>query len=233
MAYENAGETEKAVVQYRQLMQRFADKPGAADAAFRLGSLHFKQQRYKEAVEAYQFASKKKMSDELRANLSNNMALCYENLGYHAEAATAYAEVAKYSKDPAIVRESLMNAGLLMKKAEQPLKAIPYFQKLLKDPGEPNMELQAINFLAESQKAANRPADAIQTYERLVGAEPASGDLRLSGLAQLAYMYEQKKEIEKAIRIYEKIAISEGKAEWVKAAQDRMAQLTSVVNAVP
>lgn len=233
IAYENLGETEKAIVQYRQLMTQFADKPGAIDGAFRLGSLHFKKERYKEASDAFEFASKKKMPEDLRANVWNNLALCYENTGRLLDAAVAYGNVAKYTKEKAAVRDALLSAGLLMKKAEQPAKAVSYFDLLLKDAGDSKMELQVINLLAESYRGMGRAADAIRTYEKLISVEPPSEDLRLAGLAQLAYLYEQKKDIEKAIRIYEKIAVSEGKQEWVKAAQDRITQLAAVTNALP
>lgn len=233
LAYENVDDTEKAIVQYRNLMTQFAAKPTAVDAAFRLGSIHFKKERFKEALDAFQFAVTKKMSDEVRANIHYNMALCYENLGRFEEAAAAYGKFASVTKNPDQSREALLNAGILMKKAEQHLKATSYFQQLLKDPGSQQVELQAVNLLAESYKVTGKQADAIKTYEKLVGVEPASSDLRLAGLAQLAYLYEQKKEFQNAIRIYEKIAVSQGKAEWVDAAKQRMDALVASLNQMP
>jgi hypothetical protein len=93
--------------------------------------------------------------------------------------------------------------------------------------------LQAVNLLAESHLGLKDTAKAMQAYERLVAMEPAGNDLRLAGLAQLAYHYEQEKDFQKALRIYEKIAVSGGKAEWVQAAKQRVDVLTQAQNQVP
>jgi len=232
-AYENLNEPEKAAVQYKNIMDQFATKPASVDAAFRLGMLHFGKERYQEAVDAFNFAAKKKMKDEIRANLYYNLALCYENLGQLENAAAAYGQFANITKNPEQGREALMTAGLLLKKAEKPAPAANYFTRLLKDPGTNEVQLQTVNLLAESYKAAGNVPKAMQTYEKLVGMEPASSDLRLAGLAQLAFLYEEKKQLDKAMRVYEKITVSDGKAEWVKAAKDRVDALNKNLNAVP
>ena len=86
-----------------------------------------------------------------------------------------------------------------------PAKAADQFEFVLKDPGTPEMEIQATSLLAESFRARGNETQAIKTYERLIAAEPAASDLRLAGLAQLAYLLEQKKEMRRAAQIYEKI----------------------------
>jgi hypothetical protein len=63
--------------------------------------------------------------------------------------------------------------------------------------------------------------------------EPAANDARLAGLAQLAYLYEQRKAFGQAVRVYEKIAVSDGKPEWVKAAQARVSALQQTMNPIP
>ncbi len=193
LAYEQSGQKEKAVVQYRQLMDQFATKPNAVDAAFRLGALFFAQADYQNAVQAFEFAIKKKLTDELRANVYYNLALSYENLGRLEEAASTYALFAKLAtaKKPDQAREALMTAGLLMKKAGKYPKAIDYFSALLKNAGSKELELQVVNLLGGAYSSAGNKSQAIKTYEKLIGMEPAASDLRLAGLAQLAYLYEQ------------------------------------------
>jgi hypothetical protein len=73
----------------------------------------------------------------------------------------------------------------------------------------------------------------MDAYEKLVSMEPVSAELRLTGLAQLAYMFEQKSDFPSALRIYEKIAVSGGKPEWVEAAKQRVQSLTEAANQVP
>jgi|GEM_PF-3288052 len=233
LAYENAGDEEKALVQYKNIMEQFSAKPNAVDAAFRLGSLHFKKENYKEAVQAFEFAATKKQSDKVRANTYYNIALCYENLGELEKAADAHLKFSTITEDKAQIRESTLTSGLLYKKTEKFPQAIATFKKLIGRSGLPEMDLQAVNLLAECYRQLNKMTDAKKTYEMLVGLGPASNDLRVAGLAQLAYLYEQDKDFQKALRVYEKISASGGKKEWVKAAQQRMEVLTKNLNALP
>jgi TolA-binding protein len=233
MAYESLNEPDKAAVQYKNLMEQFAAQPNAVDAAFRLGALQFKQEHFREAIEAFQFALQRKMSADLRNNLLYNMALAYENVGEPVAAAETYGKFASSTKDAKQAREARLAAGMLLKKVERHLEAAKYFEMVLKDAGDNETELQAINLLGESFKAAGKNREAIRAYERLVSAEPASHDLRLGGLAQLAYIYEQEKELQKAIKVYEKIAVSEGRKDWTSAAQQRIDVLATTINQLP
>jgi TolA-binding protein len=232
-AYEKLEDGDRAVVFYKNLMVNFADKPAAIDAAFRLGMVNFGKERYKEALDAFQFAEKKKLSDEARANLLYNMALCRENLGMLEPAADTYVLFTKYTKTQDQAREALLNAGFLYRKAEKYQPAVDTLNRYLKDPGSPEGALQAVNLLAESFLGLKDADKAMKAYERLVAMEPASNDLRLAGLAQLAYHDEQSKDFAKALSIYEKIAVSGGKAEWVEAAKQRVEVLTRAMNQVP
>ncbi len=232
-AYENLKEPEKAMIQYRHILEQFSAKSTSVDAAFRLGSLYFAQEKFQEAVQVFRAALPKKMADDVRANLHYNMALCFENLGQLDNAASSYGEFAKVSKNKEQVRESLMAAAVLSKKSENHDAAVKYLAQVLKDPGSADVQLQAINVMAECYKAAGREDQAVAAYQKLLGMEPAASDLRLAGLAQLAYLYEQKKRFDDAVKIYEKIAVSEGKAEWVKAAQLRISSISQQTNAMP
>ena len=93
--------------------------------------------------------------------------------------------------------------------------------------------LQAVNLLAECYGGMKQVPKSMQTYERLVAMDPADSDLRLAGLAQLAYYYEQTQQFQKALRVYEKIAVSGGKKEWTQAAAQRVEYLTQSLNQMP
>lgn len=233
MAYEQLKNTDKAVLQYRHIMDHFASKPDSVDAAFRLGGLFFEADKFKEALEAFQFASKKKVADDVRANLYYNIAVCHENLSQPVEAARAYDEFSKYSKNTEQVRESLMNSGLLFKKSEKFADAIEVFKKLLRDAGTKENEIQVVNLMAECYQGMGKDAQAMESYEKLVSLEPVEHNVRLAGLAQLAFMYEQKKNLNQAIRVYEKIAVSKGNKEWVTAAEARIQEISKNMNPIP
>lgn len=232
-ALEKTEQSDKAADQYRGLMKNFSAKPEAVEAAFRLAMIHFTREQYQEAVNAFQYAAAKKVADDVRGNLYYNMAICFENLGKPEEAAEAYGSFAKIAKDQDRVREALLSAGTLLRKAEKYDKAIPYLNKYLKDPGSPEGALQAVNLLAECYAGLKQTPRAMQTYERLVAMDPAGHDMRLAGLAQLAYHYEQTQEFQKALRVYEKIAVSGGKGEWTQAAAQRVEYLTQSLNQMP
>jgi TolA-binding protein len=232
-ALEKTGDLDKAVDQYRILMKNFDKSPEAVDGAFQLAMIHFNREQYQEAVGAFQYALAKKLPQDARANLYFNMAICYENLGKLPEAAAAYGDFAKYAKEQERVREALLSAGLLLRRAEDYNGAIPYLNRYLKDPGSPEGALQAVNLLAECHMGLKAVPKAMQTYERLVAMDPADHDLRLAGLAQLAYHYEQTQQFQKALRVYEKIAVSGGKADWTKAAAQRVEYLTQTLNQMP
>ncbi len=233
MAYEQLKDTDKAVQQYGHIMEHFASKPDSVDAAFRLGSLFFAADKFKEALEAFQFAVKKKVNDDVRANLYYNIAVCHENLSQTVEAARAYCDFAKFSKNPEQVRESLMTAGLLFKKSEKHPEAIEAFKALTRDAGSKETEIQSVNLVAECYQAMGKDAQAMESYEKLIGLEPVEHNVRLAGLAQLAFMYEQKKNMGQAIRVYEKIAVSKGNKEWVTAAEARIQEISKNINPIP
>jgi TolA-binding protein len=232
-AFEKQKDDARAATQYKSLMKDFSEKPAAVDAAFRLGMIHFGKENYKEALDAFEYAEKKKLSDEARANLLYNMALCRENLGMLEAAADTYGRFAAYSKEQERVREALLAAGYLLRKAEKYQPAANYLARYVKDPGSPEGALQAVNLMAECWLGLKNTPKALESYERLVSMDPASHDLRLTGLAQLAYQYEQLKEFPKALNIYEKIAVSGGRGEWVQAARQRVDALTQAMNQVP
>lgn len=230
---EKTEQSDKAADQYKGLMKNFSAKPEAVEAAFRLAMIHFNREQYQEAVDAFQYAVAKKVAPEVRANLFYNMAICYENLGQPEPAAAAYGDFAKVAKEQDRVREALLSAGTLLRKAEKFDKAIPYLNRYLKDPGSPEGALQAVNLLAECYAGLKQTPKAMQTYEKLVAMDPAGSDLRLAGLAQLAYHYEQTQDFQKALRVYEKIAVSGGKKEWTDAAAQRVEYLTQSLNQMP
>ncbi|OGR84314.1 MAG: hypothetical protein A2901_03140 [Elusimicrobia bacterium RIFCSPLOWO2_01_FULL_54_10] len=232
-AYENAGLAEKAVIQYRNMIKNFSSRPGAVSAAFRLGSLFFAREKYQEALESFQFAVDRKLSPELKANLLFNIAVCYENLGQTENAGRAYARFAKAAKDPEQAREAWMSAGLFLKKAKKNKEAAECFGELLKNAGTKEKEMVAVNLMAECYQAAGKKSAAADAYEKLISMEPVANDARLSGLAQLAFIYETNKKIAQALAIYEKISVSGGKAEWVNAAKKRIEFLSSSLNPLP
>jgi tetratricopeptide (TPR) repeat protein len=233
LAYENLNQPEKAVAQYKQIMEQFATKQNSVDAAFRLGSLYFKQERYREAIGAFEFALTRKVTPELKASLLYNLALSYENTGEPVSAAKTYEQFALATKDSAQARDARMAAGLLLKKVELHADAARMFAMVAKSAGSPEVEMQSLSLLGDCYKAAGKDREAIAAYEKLVTFEPPSNDVRLAGLAQLAYIYEQKKELNKAIGIYEKIAISEGRADWTNAAKARIDVLAKMINQLP
>jgi len=232
-AFEKLEDPSRASDQYKGLMKDFPDKPAALDAAFRLGMIHFNAERYKEALDAFGWAEQKKLATDARANLLYNMALCRENLGQPEAAAATYLAFGKISKNQEQVREATLTAGFLLRKAEKYEAAAMALNRYIRDPGSPEGALQAVNLLAECYMGLKDQPKAMEAYEKLVAMEPASHDLRLTGLAQLAYMYEQKSDFQQALRIYEKIAVSGGKPEWVEAAKQRVQALTEAANQVP
>ena len=104
---------------------------------------------------------------------------------------------------------------------------------MAKDPGDKELALQAINLTGEAYQSLDKKGPAIKAYSALIGMEPVASDLRLAGLAQLAYLYEEKKDLQNAILIYEKIVVSEGKKEWVDAATGKVKALTQQLNPTP
>jgi TolA-binding protein len=236
-AYEKSGATDKAVFQYDRLLNEFAAKPAAVDGAFRLGSLHFTQNHWKEALAAFAFAARQKLAKDVRANVTYNIALCHENLGQMAQAADQYAAYARLAgtgdKEKEQARDARLTAGFLHKKVENFPKAIAVLEELLKDPGTPALSIRAVNLLADSYRLNKNEPKAVATYEKLAALEPAKDDGRLAGLAQLAYLREQRKEIPEAIKAYELIAASDGKAEWVQAAKQKIEALSASASVVP
>lgn len=221
-AYEELKDSDQALIQYRAVLKEYSNKPNALDAAFRMGTLHFKKENYKEAAEAFEFVLARKAQEDVKANACFNLAVSYENLGKIDQAAKYYVQFAGLSKDGKKNWESLINAAALYRKMGNHAESIKIYSKLFKSTKDKPTRLRLTNAIAECYKDSGNPAKAMSVYQKLIGMEPVHHDFRLAGLAQLAFLYEQKKDWDGAIKVYEKIVISGGRQDWVKSAKDRI-----------
>src|SRR5205807_813620 len=66
---------------------------------------------------------------------------------------------------------------------------------------------------------------AIASYGVLLSIAPSNLDPRLLGLAQLAALYEEQEDWEKALGVYVQIERSHGRPRWVRAAAKRKKEI--------
>ncbi|HWN82625.1 MAG TPA: hypothetical protein VNM87_11045, partial [Candidatus Udaeobacter sp.] len=83
-----------------------------------------------------------------------------------------------------------------------------------------------INYrLGQTREKLSDDSGAMRAYEQAMAARPAADPFRLSAVARLAAVYEQKGKVENALACYRDIARNSADAELAAAARGRAAEL--------
>lgn len=102
------------------------------DAYYYFGVFHQKRDSYDEAIEAFQFSSKT-ASKDIRMKALLALGQTFDTTGVYIEAAKAYRNILKYNPVEEVEYISRYQYGRMLRKAGDPQKAMPVFEKLLRE----------------------------------------------------------------------------------------------------
>jgi TolA-binding protein len=219
---EFLGKPSEAIGEYESLLKLFPTSPLGLDAAMRLGAVYFNEQKFRDAARSFSFVIVREAPKEVKADAVYNAAVCFKKDRQYDEALRNLNLFATSFPEDSRITDVLLQTAAVNLTAGQPLKAADTYQKLLLRKTIPDTQrMEIYSQLGELYKTADLKDKSVESYEHLLTMSPLNADARLLGLVQLAALYEERESWEKALSVYNAIAHSHGKAEWVKAAAKR------------
>ncbi|MDI6739734.1 MAG: tetratricopeptide repeat protein [Candidatus Edwardsbacteria bacterium] len=127
------GQFQQAEQGYNEIVKRYGSSSAAREALVSLGNLKFRQGRYDEAQQFYDRCVRAGTPNLLIMHGAlTGQAACFEQKGDFAKAGEKYLEIArKYSKEPFLASEALIDAGRCFAGAGQNDRAKNAYQTVL------------------------------------------------------------------------------------------------------
>ncbi|MEO5989026.1 MAG: tetratricopeptide repeat protein [Candidatus Eisenbacteria bacterium] len=224
-AYAHAGASADARAAYEQFLAYFPESDLASSAAFRVGLIRFEAHDYMAAAVAFTRALEDSAGRDVRSAARFDLALCQRALG---DLPAARAELEKHraefpSGDHAA--EVAFQLGDLDESADKYQEAARGFERALGL--SPSRELAAeIGFrLGHCREQLHDGPGALRAYADAARDAPRAEPFRLSALARLAALHEERREYAQAVAAYRDIMQNAKDKELVAAAADRVSQL--------
>ncbi|OGF45531.1 MAG: hypothetical protein A2452_10195 [Candidatus Firestonebacteria bacterium RIFOXYC2_FULL_39_67] len=212
---------EEALSAYRRYINNFSADEYVIDALFHSATSNYNLKLFADAALSYKEILKKFPESEFASAAMFNMALAYKKANKLEEAAATYTEFNKKYPADQNALSSLSEAANIYQKLKRFDLALESYRKYpFKNGDEASLEIQYQ--IAECFMKQDKNDEAEKELIKLGEMEPKSGAWRLTGLAKLAEIYEEKKKIDEAINIYNDIIKNAGKDEWINAAKLRI-----------
>jgi tetratricopeptide (TPR) repeat protein len=165
------------------------ETPKDAEAWYLLGRTKYNENRFEEAIQAFQQVLSLQAND-VRAE--NNLGLSYQGLNRNSEAKAAFENAISWQKDsPVKDAQPYLNMGILLADQDQPSQALPYLQQAVSlAPHNPKAHEQlgrVYDLLKMTEKAQQELEQAVALAPDVAGLHYKLGQVyRRQGRQQLA-----------------------------------------------
>jgi TolA-binding protein len=225
-AYEKAGLGPEAEKTYEQFMMFFPSSDLRSSVRFRLATIRFEEGDYMRAAVDFTSVMESETSEETRLAALFNLALCRAMLGQNQgalEALESYREQAGEGDERA--SEVAQQMGDIHEKAGRFEEAAAEFERAIAlDPAE-DLVLELHYRMGFCREQAGDKDGAVKAYRKAQAFKPGDDAFRLSAVARLAALYEEKNELKNAISAYQDLIRNATDSELVVAAKERVSQL--------
>jgi TolA-binding protein len=216
--YQSAGEELQRFIQY------FPGSVQSAEAYFLLGVVYYQLESYLSAIDYFNKVITDYTDSDFYGPALKNSAWCYDRLQDNPKALQAFSTYLKQYPKAEDNQQIELQMARLQSETGSTKEAITRFEGLQKSS---NLEvaLEAcyrLGMLQVEQKQMEKAERAFRLAANLNGAD---NYYRLSALAQLAAIYENRGEAQKAINTYEILASSTSEERWTTAAHERINML--------
>lgn len=225
--YYNLKNYKDAALAYARVTENYQGDKRYEGALFRLGTARFKTEKFAQAGDAFEELATKFPNSKFAPVALFNAGLAYRKSGRWEAAALAlvtyikkYPEQAKASNAEGEL-VSLYEENHQYAQAQDILLQGFKNDKMISDA----QRAEAAYRLAQDYAASGNEEAAEAQYVALQNSPLKDNDYRLSALAKLADLYEKRQEYLKAASVYDDVAASSNKPEWVSAARARAASL--------
>jgi tetratricopeptide (TPR) repeat protein len=205
----------------------------ALNVAMHLGAVCFNAQKFGEAATSFRFVINRDAPAGMKADAMYNLAVALKKDHDFNGALKAWeAFTGAYPQDSRQI-DALLETSAIYETLRLPESAVKIYEQLLDDKRVAPAKKQTLYArMGEIAVESGNKDKAMEAYTHLLTMAPLSADARLSGLAQLAAMYEEKEDWQNALTVYRQIAQSRGRADWVKAAVKRNKEIQKYLNSL-
>jgi len=227
--YEAQQKMGEAMQAYKAFLKNYPKHELASDVMFRLATAAYTAKSYEDAAFYYERIIEKYQGSEYAQNAMYNVCIVYSELNKPDDAIAAYRRFLKeYPADPKSKDLPLMIAGMYLEQKRYK-EAVTEYLAIANDPKTTDTgKLEAIYRAGDIYNTQEDNENAIAMFRKLVDMKPKESVYRVTGLVNLATLYEEKQQWVNAVEIYGLIAASGGDKNYVEGAKGRMTEIKRV-----
>jgi TolA-binding protein len=220
---------DEAVSAYKAFLKNYPKHDLSSDVMFRLATAAFTGKNFADAAFYYERIIEKYVGTEYCQNAMYNVALAYTELGKPDDAISAYRRYLKeYPKDPKAKDLPMFIAGQYLERKKYK-EAVMEYNAIAADGKMPDDARMEAIYRAGDIYATNEDQDnAIAMFSRLIDMKPKGSVFRVTGLINMATIYEEKQSWVDAVNTYKLIASSGGAKDSVEGAAGRISEIKRV-----
>ncbi len=216
--YPSAGQELLRFVQY------FPGSVQSAEAYFLLGVVYYQQESYLSAIDYFSKVNQDYSQSDYYAPALKNSGWCYDRLREYQKALQAFTTYLKQYPKAEDYQQIELQVARLLYETGNVKEAITRLENLQKAK-DMAVALEACYRLGLLQLDQNQIERAERAFRLAADLNAGDNYYRLSSLAQLAAIYENRGEAQKAISTYEMLANSTAEEQWTTAARERINML--------
>ncbi|MBN2009896.1 tetratricopeptide repeat protein [candidate division KSB1 bacterium] len=205
----------------RRFIQYFPNSTLVPEAYYLLGIGYFNQESYLSALDQFTTLERQYPKSEFLASAMQNIGMCYDRLNQKSKAIEYLQGFLQQYPDVANRNQVQLQLATLMSEIDQVQSAITMCQELMTCK-ETAIAVEAAFRLGNMNMSLNKYQEAIRAFQWAIKNGSADDYYRLSAIAQLASIYENAGDHEKAIKSYEMLANSTADECWISAARERL-----------
>jgi TolA-binding protein len=227
--YEAQQKMDEAVQAYKAFLKNYPKHDLASDVMFRLATAAYTAKNFEDASFYYERIIERYAGSEYAQNAMYNVALVYSELKKPDESINAYRRFMKeYPADPKSKDLPLMIAGLYLEQKRYK-DAILEYNAIAADAKSPDAsKMEALYRAGDIYNTQEDQDNAIIVFKRLVDMKPKDSVFRVTGLVNLATIYEEKQQWVNSVETYSLIVSSGGQKDYVDGAKARMDEIKRV-----
>ena len=170
---QQAGREADALATFKKLLDAFPKSAYAADANYSIAEGHYRNKRFKEALEAYEKALSALTGERLKDSTLYRLGWCRWSLGEYDAAAQHFDRLAAECPTSPLLPDAYLQAGEAYLRLGKPAEAIPRLEKIGDARYEKFEHIADARFrLGEAQLLLGRHLDALTTLTALEVAHP-------------------------------------------------------------
>jgi tetratricopeptide (TPR) repeat protein len=219
--YLSLDDYQSALAEYLRFVQYFPESPQVPEVYFLLGVGYYQVESYLSAIDYFNKVIQDYSNSEYYGPSLKNSAWCYDNLLEKEKAIQAfssYLEEYPSAEDAQMIR---LQIGRLLLENGNTQDALAKLEAL-QNSKDLAVSLEASYRLGMNFLSTGEITKAEQKFKIALNQEGGDNYYRLSSLAQLAAIYENQGENQKAITTYEVLTNSTNEERWTGAARERI-----------